>query len=184
MTGLSGSGKSTVALCLAERVGGVRIRSDVERKRLFGLESSMASGASIYSADANEKTYARLEQCAGSGLAARVPVIIDAACLRRSERLRFRDLARELGAHFALVVCSAPVEVLRARVAARAASGTDPSEADLNVLERQLAWFEAPGADESAWAHCVDTAQGPAQVEAACERLGKALLDAAGCRQS
>ena len=184
MTGLSGSGKSTVALCLAEHVGGVRIRSDVERKRLFGLASSRASGGSIYTADANEKTYARLGQCAKFGLAARVPVIIDAASLRRDERLRFRDVARELGAHFALVVCSAPADVLRARVAARAASGTDPSEADLDVLVRQLDWYEAPGADEEAWAHHVDTAQGMAEVEAACERLGRALLAAAASRHS
>jgi len=184
MTGLSGSGKSTVALCLAERVGGVRIRSDVERKRLFGLESSMASGGSIYSADANAKTYARLEKCAQGGVAARVPVIIDAASLRRNERLRFRDLARELGAHFALIVCSAPTEVLRARVAARAAADTDPSEADLGVLERQLAWYEAPGADEEAWAHHVDTAQGLAQIEATCDRLGTALLAAPATHDS
>jgi predicted kinase len=136
----------------------------------------MASGGSIYSADANDRTYARLEQCAASGLAARVPVIIDAACLRRAERLRFRDLAGELAARFALVVCSAPVEVLRARVAARAATGTDASEADLAVLERQLGWYEAPAADEQAWTHHVDTAQHMAQVEATCERLGKALL--------
>jgi hypothetical protein len=81
-------------------------------------------------------------------------------------------------------VCSAPVAILRARVAARAAAGTDPSEADLTVLERQLAWFEAPGTDESAWTHHVDTAQGLVQVEAACEALGKALLEAAGSRQS
>jgi aminoglycoside phosphotransferase family enzyme/predicted kinase len=184
MTGLSGSGKSTVALCLSERVGGVRIRSDVERKRLFGLESSMASGGSIYSVDASAKTYARLEQCAQDGIAARVPVIIDAASLRRNERLRFRDLARELGAHFALIVCSAPIDVLRARVAARAAAGTDFSEADLGVLERQLAWYEAPGADEEAWAHHVDTAQGLEQIEANCDRLGTALLAAAATHDS
>lgn len=184
MSGLSGSGKSTVALCLAERVGGVRIRSDVERKRLFGLASSRSSGGSIYTADANEKTYARLGQCAKFGLAARVPVIVDAASLRRDERLRFRDVARELGAHFALVVCSAPADVLRARVAARAAAGTDPSEADLDVLERQLDWYEAPGADEEAWAHHVDTAQEMAQVEATCELLGKALLATAVPGQS
>jgi aminoglycoside phosphotransferase family enzyme/predicted kinase len=184
MTGLSGSGKSTVALCLAERVGGVRIRSDVERKRLFGIESSLASGGNIYTAEANEKTYARLGQCAKTGLAASVPVVIDAACLRRAERLRFRDLARELGARFALVVCSAPAEVLRARVAARAAAGTDPSEADADVLERQLEWYEAPGADEAAWAHHFDSAQGRAQLEADCDRLGSALLAAAATRNS
>jgi predicted kinase len=184
MTGLSGSGKSTMALSLAERLGGVRIRSDVERKRLFGLDSSMASSGSIYTADANERTYARLERCAASGLAARVPVVIDAASLRRNERLRFRDLARECGAHFALIVCSAPTEVLRARVAARAAAGTDPSEADLGVLERQLAWYEAPGADEEAWAHRVDTAQGLAQIESTCDCLETALLAAAATHDS
>ncbi|HQR75622.1 MAG TPA: AAA family ATPase [Burkholderiaceae bacterium] len=175
-TGLSGSGKSTVALALAERVGGVRIRSDVERKRLFGLAPSRASDGSIYTVEANEKTYVRLVECARNGLVARVPVIIDAACLRRAERLRFRDLARELAAHFALIVCSAPTEILRARVAARAASGTDASEADLVVLERQLGWYEAPADDEQAWAHHVDTSQHSAQVEAICDRLGKALL--------
>ena len=164
-------------------VGGVRIRSDVERKRLFGLASSRASGGSIYTADANEKTYARLGQYAKFGLAARVPVIIDAASLRRDERLRFRDVARELGAHFALVVCSAPADVLRARVAARAASAPI-HRADLDVLVRQLDWYEAPGADEEAWAHHVDTAQGMAEVEAACERLGRALLAAAASRHS
>ena len=100
------------------------------------------------------------------------------------ERLRFRDLARERGAHFALVVCGAPADVLRARVAARAAAGTDPSEAGLDVLERQFDWYEAPGADEEAWAHHVDTAQGMVEVEAACEHLGQALLAAAGTRQS
>jgi hypothetical protein len=184
MTGLSGSGKSTVALCMAEGVGGIRIRSDVERKRLFGLASAMGSGGSIYTADANLKTYAQLGQYAKFGLAARVPVIIDAAFLRRDERLRFRDLARERGAHFALVVCGAPADVLRARVAARAAAGTDPSEAGLDVLERQFDWYEAPGADEEAWAHHVDTAQGMVEVEAACEHLGQALLAAAGTRQS
>jgi hypothetical protein len=144
----------------------------------------VASGGSIYTADANEKTYARLEQCAKFGLAAGVPVIIDAAALRRDERLRFRDVARELGAQFALLVCSAPADVLRARVAARATAGTDPSEADLDVLERQLDWYEAPGADEEAWAHQVDTVQGRAEVEADCERLGRALLASAGSRQS
>ena len=184
MTGLSGSGKSTVALCLAERVGGVRIRSDVERRRLFGLATLMVSGGNIYTTDANEKTYARLVQWAKLGLAARVPVIIDAASLRRDERIRFRNLAGELGAHFALVVCSAPADILRARIATRAAAGSDPSEADLDVLERQLACYEAPGADEEAWAHHVDTAQEMAQIKATCELLSKALLATAGPRKS
>jgi predicted kinase len=93
-------------------------------------------------------------------------------------------VARELGANFALIVCSAPTEVLRARVAARAAAGADPSEANLAVLERQLAWYEAPGADEEAWAHHVDTAQVLAQIEATCDRLGTALLAAAPTHDS
>lgn len=178
MSGLSGSGKSTVAQTLAERLGGVRIRSDVERRRLFGIARTAPSGGGIYTPEANELVYARLGDCARAGIRALVPAVLDAAFLRRRERRQARALAQELGAVFCVVACTAPFELLRERVAARGALGLDPSEADAAVLERQLEWYEPPADDETRWTHFIDTGPG-ASIEDGCRELASALLDSA-----
>ncbi len=149
--GLSGSGKSTVALQLMCATGAVRIRSDVERKRLFGLDmlaDSAAAGIEIYGEDANRRTFDRVRDCARHALGAGYAVIVDAAFLRHDERQRFRAMAAELGLPFAILDCRAEEATLRARVAARAAMGRDASEAGLQVLERQLAEHEFLDAEE------------------------------------
>jgi predicted kinase len=174
MTGLSGSGKSTVALELAQRLGGVRVRSDVERKRLFGLAPQDRTPPGAYTAEATARTYDRMAQVARATLEAGVPAVVDGAFLKRVERDRFRALARELDARFTLVSCEAPAEVLRARVEARHRAGGDASEADVHVLERQIGWRERPAADEGADCVQVDTQAEWAALE---ERIG-ALAEA------
>jgi uncharacterized protein len=166
MCGLSGSGKSTAAQALVERLGGVRIRSDVERKRLHGLAPAAASGGTIYTPEHTARTYARLAEAARAAVGAGVTAIVDAAFLRRAERARFAALATELGARYRVVYCDAPREVLRARVAARHACGGDPSEADLAVLERQFEWAEALDEAELRSAIRIDTAAGIDSVRA------------------
>jgi predicted kinase len=143
--GLSGSGKSTVAAALVAAAGAIRIRSDVERKRLFGLtalERSDHAGLEIYSPEATRRTFARLAGCARMALQAGYPVIVDAAFLRRDERRAFKALAAELRVPFSILHCHAAKAQLRRRVAARGASGSDASEATLKVLEQQLATHE------------------------------------------
>jgi len=149
--GLSGSGKSTVAAALLEAAGAVRLRSDVERKRLAGLaplQRSADAGLDIYTAEATARTFDRLHALADVALRAGYAVIVDAAFLRRAERERFRALARERHAPFAILHCHADERALRERVARRQALGADPSEAGLQVLARQDGWAEPPGADE------------------------------------
>lgn len=148
MSGLSGSGKSTVAQMLVEQLGAVRIRSDVERKRLHGLAPDAQSGGTIYSAADTKRTYAHLAEAARAVISAGIPAIVDAAFLRREERDQFRELARQLGVRHALVYCEAPVDVLSARVAARGAAGRDASEAGVAVLQGQLQSTEPPAGDE------------------------------------
>ncbi|MCL4184161.1 MAG: AAA family ATPase [Burkholderiaceae bacterium] len=159
--GLSGSGKSHLSQRLLERVGAIRLRSDVERKRLFGLaaldDSSAAPGQGIYGAQASQRTYQRLHALASVALDAGYPVIVDAAFLRAGERDDFRRLARERGVPFTILHCRADAALLRERVAARRAGRADASDADQAVLERQLAAHDALREDERALAIDVDT---------------------------
>lgn len=178
MHGLSGSGKTTVAQGLLEALGAVRLRSDVERKRLHGLGAEARSGsaldAGLYAPGASERTYAHLAGLARAALAARYPVIVDAAFLRRYWRERFAELACGAGATFAIVACTASPATLRARVAAREGAARDASEAGLAVLERQFATEEPLAADEAGQVLRIDTERGAGAPEAAAlaQRLG------------
>lgn len=161
MHGLSGTGKSVVAGALIERIGAIRVRSDVERKRLHGLAATARSGsatnAGLYSATASEATYEHLLGLARTVLEAGWPVIIDAAFLRQADRARFLALAESRAVPFAIVACRAPEATLRERIVRRAAMGTDPSEAGLDVLARQIATAEPLTDTEQRWAVDVDT---------------------------
>ncbi len=153
--GVSGSGKSYFSQRLLEQAGAIRIRSDVERKRLFGmkaLERSEDRVDSIYTPDATRRTYARLLELACVALDAGYPVIVDAAFLREEERSRFAAAARERGVPFAILACHAPTETLRERVRAREQRGDDPSEAGMDVLEAQRSYGEPLGEIERAFA--------------------------------
>ena len=148
--GLPGSGKTFQSQRMLETEGAVRLRSDVERKRLFGLsmlDDSRSRGMDLYTQEATALTYAHLFATARSILAAGFPVIIDAAFLRRSERGAAHALAQELGVPFAILDCDAPPEVLRERLLARQG---DASEAGVAVLERLRASAQALGAEERA----------------------------------
>lgn len=134
--GLPGSGKTFASQRIVEREGAIRLRSDVERKRLHGLgmlEDSHAKGMALYRADATALTYAHLFATARTALQAGYPVILDAAFLRRTERDQAHALALALQVPFHIVNCEAPLAVLRARLLARRG---DPSEADAAVLDR------------------------------------------------
>ena len=149
-TGLSGSGKSTVALELVQALGAVRVRSDVERKRLHGLAATdrPADPAQLYHPQATVRTYERLAQIARAALEGGVSVVVDAVFNRRSEREALREVARACGATFAVLECRAPDGVLAQRVQARQAEGRDASDADAAIVELQRRTRELLGPDE------------------------------------
>lgn len=142
-SGPSGSGKSHHAARIARDGGAVHLRSDVERKRLFGLapehRTTAEEGARLYDAEATARTFSALEARARALLAAGVNVIVDATFLDADLRRRFAALADDPGVRGALLECTADPATLRARIAARAAAGEDASDADLSVLDTQLA---------------------------------------------
>lgn len=161
MHGLAGSGKTTVAQALLERIGAVRVRSDVERKRLHGLAPKARTHAGpyagIYAPEATRLTYERLKQVVRDIVESERVVIVDAAFLWRSERKAFRALARELKLPFLIVSCWASKAVLRRRVTQREAERKDASEAGVAVLENQMATEEPLGPEELAHAVPIDS---------------------------
>lgn len=140
--GLSGSGKTTLTQPLIEQTGAIRIRSDVERKRLFGLaeqaSSDSAIGGSIYTSSASAETYQRLAELAGGVLASGFPVVVDATFLRSAQRRQFAELAQYIDVPFVILHFHADDAVLRQRIVARRQHGSDASEATLAVLDRQI----------------------------------------------
>ncbi len=142
MHGFSGSGKSTVARQLVESLGAIQVRSDVERKRLFGLGQHETSGSGIgqdiYTPDATSQTYTRLAELARTIIQAGFTVIVDASFLESVQRNKFMQLARQCNVPGILISCDAPVSVLRERIKRRSGHETDASEATLAVLQHQI----------------------------------------------
>lgn len=159
--GFSGAGKTSRSMTVLQTLGGVRMRSDVERKRLHALDP-LARGRhgvrqGLYSEPVSDETYAHLERLTEAVARAGFPAIVDAAFLRSAQRQRFRDLARRLGVPFVIADFLASPEVLRTRVAARTAAGSDASDADLAVLDHQLRHAEPLSDEECARTVCFDT---------------------------
>ena len=139
MHGVSASGKSTVSRQLVDILGAIRLRSDVERKRLVsGALQNNASdniNSGLYSEKVSKQTYAKLLELAEQLIRNGFSVIVDAAFLQHKQREPFQNLAESLNIPFFIVETTAPAEVLRQRIVQRK---NDVSDADLSVLEYQL----------------------------------------------
>lgn len=152
--GFSGSGKSTATQQVLEQQAAIRIRSDVERKRVFDHENSSDD---LYSEQATEQTYERLSTLAQTLIQTRFPVIIDATFLSRNRRNQFRQVAEQNHVEFTILDFRTPPEILRTRIRERSRHGHDASDADLDVLEMQLSSHDPIADDEGKFVHVVDT---------------------------
>jgi hypothetical protein len=178
MSGVSGSGKSWLSERMVPAFRAVRIRSDVERKRLAGVETlartASETGGGIYTGGLTALTYDRIFASAEEGILAGYSVIVDATFLQSRQRERFLDLARRAHCRAVVVRCTAPPGILQARIAVRDAAGRDPSEADAAVLARQLQAVEDLTPREAAHAVAIDTGS-LASADDAIARVAQAL---------
>ena len=158
--GFSGAGKSTQSQALIAERGVVRVRADVERKRLFGLAPQASSAAvpgGIYTAEASQRTHEALAQAARCALDAGYTVLVDATFLNPAMRQRFMALATQAQVPCRILSFEAPLAVLRERVRSRQLAGGDASEASVQVLESQWAAAQPLSPAEEALTVHVDT---------------------------
>lgn len=154
-SGISGSGKTTVAAAIVGGCEAVRLRSDVERKRLAGMAGtdrppSAAHAEALYGPAMTGRVYDRLAALSRTLLAAGSSVVVDAAANLRVQRDTIAAVAREAGAPLVWLDFSLPAEAVIDRVAARQAAGTDASDATADVVRSQLAAREPITAAELA----------------------------------
>jgi aminoglycoside phosphotransferase family enzyme/predicted kinase len=146
ISGLSGSGKTSIAAALARELGLELLSSDRIRKELAGIPLRQHChdqyGSGLYSKTASEATYLALLHRADQALAAGNGVIIDATCQKRAVREELRELATRHGVQQYLFVAHAPEEVIRMRLTERERQGTDISDGRWEIYLRQREEFE------------------------------------------
>lgn len=162
--GPSGSGKSHLSAWLAEQIPALRLRSDLERKRLAAIPHTEAE-IGLYSEAMNRRTYAGLAEIAHILLGSGHSVILDATFLERKRREEARELALTCDADFLILDCQAPTNLLRERIQARLLAGSDPSDADAAVLDQQLGRCHALEDGELQYAMRMDTSGEPSLQE-------------------
>jgi aminoglycoside phosphotransferase family enzyme/predicted kinase len=167
--GAPGTGKTTVAGGVADRLGYVVLSSDRVRKELAGLDPARpapsAVGEGIYTAEWTFRTYDELLRRADLLLAHGESVVLDATWHDEQERAQARSLADRALADVVELACVVdPVEAER-RIGTRA---TGTSDADAAVARRVRSTTDPwPGAVP------VDTSRPVAEcAAAACEAVG------------
>jgi aminoglycoside phosphotransferase family enzyme/predicted kinase len=143
--GLSGSGKSAIARAIAPSLGAfpgaVIVRSDVERKRLFGVPPEARLAASAYAPEVSDQVYAMSRKRAMMALLGGQAAIVDAVHAKPEEREELAALAAKLGVPFTGLWLEAPAKIMRDRVATRKG---DVSDATPSVVDEQLGYDLGP----------------------------------------
>jgi uncharacterized protein len=160
IAGLSGTGKSTLAASLAPLIGpapgALHLRSDVERKRLFGIAEDQRLPPDHYTVAISEKVYSTLIEKAERALAAGHAVVIDAVAATPDERAAIASIAKRAACPFAGLWLEAPILTLVNRVGARHG---DASDADAAVVRAQSKY----NLGDVSWAH-VDASRTPTET--------------------
>ncbi len=168
--GLSGSGKTTVARCIAPGLGAppgaLHLRSDIERKRIFNVSDTTRLPEAAYTQDVTEDVYAHLRRKAHLALSARRSVIVDAVHDRTAERDLIESVASQAGAAFSGIWLEVEATRLIDRVTLRHG---DASDADAEVVRGQLARQRDP----SDW----ERIPAGGDPDAVCADVKKRLMD-------
>jgi len=183
MSGLSGSGKSTVARHLARQRGAIHIRSDAVRKHLAGIPLRQRGGPEVYTPEMTDKTYRRLVQLGVELAQEGYTVILDAKFDRQALRGMAIDQAQRQGIPLRILHCYAPEPVLRERLQRRSPApqpllapagssdgdqqpSADIADATAEMLSQQQAHWQDFSDSERPFLKVLDTSQDwPSQLQ-------------------
>jgi aminoglycoside phosphotransferase family enzyme/predicted kinase len=145
MTGLSGTGKSTVADAIGRATGAKVLSSDRVRKSLAGVEGPTPSAwkEGLYGPEWTERTYRRLMELASDTLGQGTFVVLDASFLEPAHRQLAAEAATRAGVTPLFVQTTCNEDIVAKRIAARQASGQSLSDATLDIHRRQRATVSA-----------------------------------------
>lgn len=154
LQGVSGSGKSHFANQLLKQIEALVISSDIERKKLFGIEPthrvSEQQKRSLYSAEMSQKTYQQLQSLAKQISGLGFSVIVDATFLKAQHRMAFYELASSQGCQCKTIYLETDETTAKLSISQRLAQDTDPSDADVSVMLKQAKVIEPPTQNEHA----------------------------------
>jgi aminoglycoside phosphotransferase family enzyme/predicted kinase len=173
--GRSGTGKSTLAAGLAPLVGrppgALHLRSDIERKRQFGVPETFRLSSSAYASKISNRVYEALDRQAEATLRSGQTVIVDATFLSVFEANVVAEIAKRAKVDFRGLWLEAPTGLLMRRLFNRT---NDASDATADVLRRQPVAEAPPG-----WT-CLDASKTPAEIQYAashCLGIGPFFAD-------
>lgn len=144
ISGLSGTGKSTIARRLGRRLGARVISSDITRKAIAGVsgEETVPYADEIYSPSMTDRTYARMFEEAEQLIRNGETVILDATFQKKSHRALALALASKYKVPLGVIFCDASERVIQGRLEKRAEQATDPSDATWDVYLKQKESFD------------------------------------------
>ena len=153
VSGLPGTGKSTLSRSLAERANFEVIRSDVVRKEIFADEASGETG-SLYTTERTQRIYDECLEHAHRMLLTGKRVIVDATFQREQDRQNFLQMAIDCGTRAAWFECVASSEITKQRIDARHG---DASDADWSVYQLVRSRWQPPSEMTARYHAQVDT---------------------------
>jgi uncharacterized protein len=139
LSGLSGSGKSTVGKQLATSMGGIQLRSDAVRKHLAGIPLLTKGDRRLYTPEMTAQTYQQVLSLAENLATQGFTVILDAKYDRHSLRGAVIELAKNMGIKLDIIHCTSPEQVLIDRLTQRTG---DIADATVDLLASQQARWE------------------------------------------
>jgi len=143
VTGLAGSGKTSLARAIGSELGLPVVSSDAVRKELFEITERYGYGVGPYSSDASRQTDQTMIERGRGLLVQQGGVVLEGTFRRNAHRLSAREMAFKSGAEWRVIECLLPPQLVHERIERRARLNEGLSDATWETYLRQRREFEA-----------------------------------------